>query len=305
MKLYYNNINIKTYLVRRLRKFKLFNYIFPLGTGGSPEYSFSVWIRHLNKLYSDGNGKIPETIAELGPGSTLGVGLAALLSGSSCYFALDVQNYINRDKLIKDFDEMVNIFKERRKINGNFPSHILTDNILEKSLNETRIKTIRDEIILHGENSKYIKYYAPWTDDKLIIYSSIDFILSQCVLEHVDQLEGCYTAMSKWLKPGGYSSHLVDFQCHEFTRHWNGHWAFTETEWDKVRGTNDWAINREPANNHNEYALKSGFEIIEFNRRKPISKGISRNKLSKQFVNISDEDLETSFIDILLRKKEN
>lgn len=302
MKFYIKNINVRTYVTRRLRKFALFNYFFPLGTGGSPEYSFSVWIRHLKKVYDQGISTIPAIVAELGPGSTLGVGIAALLSGSKTYIALDVQNYIYKESLLNDFDEMVKIFKERRNVNGEFPSHILTESLLAETLKESRIKEIRDEIERYGENSKFIKYYAPWTDDKLIVYSSVDFILSQCVLEHVEELENCYIAMDKWLKPGGYSSHLVDFQCHEFTRHWNGHWAYSESEWEKVKGTDDWAINREPATKHYEYALKMNFNVIEFKRRKATVNGISRDQLSTQFQNTSDEDMETTFIDILLKK---
>jgi SAM-dependent methyltransferase len=302
MKVYFKNINVRTYVVRRLRKFKLFNYIFPLGTGGNPEYSFSVWVRHLKKIYDKGILTIPETVAELGPGSTLGLGLAALLSGSKTYIALDVQNYINKEKLLSDFDEMVKIFTERRNVNGPFPSEILTENILKESLDKNRIELIRNEILLNGENSKYIKYYAPWTDDKLIIPSSVDLLISQCVLEHVDELEKCYQAMYKWLKPESYTSHLVDFQCHDFTRHWNGHWVYSEDEWQKVKGTNDWAINREPSSKHKQLALQNGFKIIEFNRRKASVPGVSRENLAEQFSEITDEDLETTFIDILLKK---
>jgi len=303
MNFYFNNINLKTYFVRRLRRLSLFSYLFPLGTGGSSEYSFSVWIRHLEILRALGHSQMPHTVAELGPGSTLGAGIAALLSGSSEYYALDIQNYIGKDSLLNDFESMLTIFKNRHCEGIEFPHHILTEDILSKSLEESRINSIRNSIIANGSDSEFIKYYAPWTDEKLIVFESVDYIFSQCVLEHVDALKECYDAMHKWLRRDGFSSHLVDFQCHSFTKHWNGHWAYSTKEWNSIKGTNDWAINRLPASKHNEFALNAGFQIINFKRRYATTKGLTREKLSSEFSYIQEEDLKTTFIDIFLRKK--
>ena len=54
------------------------------GTGGtdSARYCYTIWLRHLSILYKNGFTKIPDTIAELGPGDSIGTGLAGLLSGS-------------------------------------------------------------------------------------------------------------------------------------------------------------------------------------------------------------------------------
>jgi SAM-dependent methyltransferase len=304
MNIYYRNINIKTYLVRRFRRSNVFNIIFPLGTGGDPQYSFNIWIRHLEKLkkYSNENLKIPEIVAEIGPGSTLGAGLAALFSGANKYYALDVQNYINQKTLLKYFDEILLIFNSRKSGRNDFPSHILSEEILSKSLAKERINDIRFDLESNFGSSKYIKYFVPWTDEKLRIDFHIDFIFSQCVLEHVDNLEYCYESMNKWLKPGGYASHLVDFQSHAFTKHWNGHWAFSKMEWERIKGSNAWAINREPLSKHQIYAINSGFEILEFNRRSSTFRGINRNELNPEFSWLLDSDLNTAFIDMLLHK---
>jgi len=302
MNFYYKNINIKTFIVRRLRRLGLFNYLFPLGTGGSSDYSFRVWIRHIEKLRAFGYSQMPNTVAELGPGSSLGAGIAALLSGVNEYNALDIQNYVNKGRLLNDFESMLTIFKKRHCEGIKFPHHILTEDILSKSLEESRINSIRNSIIADGSNSEYIKYYAPWTDEQLIVFESVDYIFSQCVLEHVDALEECYIAMYKWLKKNGYSSHLVDFKCHDFTKHWNGHWAYSTKNWNTIKGTSDWAINRLPASKHHEFAVNAGFQIINFYRRFATTKGIDREKLCFEFSFIPEEDLKTSSIDILLRK---
>ena len=54
-------------------------------TGGtvSARYCYSVWLRHLSMLYQSALPTTFKTTAELGPGDSLGIGLAALLSGKS------------------------------------------------------------------------------------------------------------------------------------------------------------------------------------------------------------------------------
>src|SRR4029077_18633813 len=65
------------------------------GTGGtvSARYCYSVWMRHLVKAHQCGYSLIGTggRIAELGPGDTLGIGFAAMLSGYDEYFALDAK----------------------------------------------------------------------------------------------------------------------------------------------------------------------------------------------------------------------
>src|SRR5687767_9884078 len=63
------------------------------GSGGttSARYCYSVWLRHLVKAHESGLNSNPGNVAELGPGDSLGVGIAALLSGADHYYALDAK----------------------------------------------------------------------------------------------------------------------------------------------------------------------------------------------------------------------
>ena len=57
-------------------------------TGGteSARYCYSVWLRHLCLAQSaDPRLGVPRVVAELGPGDSIGIGLAALLSGVEKY----------------------------------------------------------------------------------------------------------------------------------------------------------------------------------------------------------------------------
>ena len=77
------------------------------GTGGtdSARYCYTVWLRHLSILYQNGFSKMFNTIAELGPGDSIGTGLAGLLSGSEKYYALDVIEYTDIKKNISIFQK--------------------------------------------------------------------------------------------------------------------------------------------------------------------------------------------------------
>src|SRR4051812_33985734 len=67
-------------------------------TGGtiSARYCYSVWPRHLWMLHRSALRIGFDTVIELGPGDSIGIGLAALLSGVQRYIALDVVPYASQ-----------------------------------------------------------------------------------------------------------------------------------------------------------------------------------------------------------------
>ena len=54
-------------------------------TGGtvSARYCYGVWLRHMKMAREAGLDTNPRVVAELGPGDSLGIGLAALLAGAA------------------------------------------------------------------------------------------------------------------------------------------------------------------------------------------------------------------------------
>ena len=207
---------------------------FETGGSNSARYCYSVWLRHLSLAFEKQNIRLPVTVAELGPGDSLGMGLASLLCGANRYFALDVINYINDQRNIMILRELVNLFKEREDIpdekefpnvkpflkSYKFPSHILGDKILKRSLENDRVASIEKALRTMGSlvNGIEIHYFAPWYDPKLIQEGSVDMIFSQAVLEHVEKLESTYKVLHQWLKPNGFMSHQIDFKSHSIAK---------------------------------------------------------------------------------------
>ena len=138
------------------------NQYLPKKTGGtdSARYCYSVWLRHLVMAKSNGLNPYPKIVAELGPGDSLGIGLAALISGSEKYFAFDVVKHANTERNIKIFDELVTLFRNREAIPGDdefpevkpyldeyhFPADILDESRLKDALEVSRIQKIRNSI---------------------------------------------------------------------------------------------------------------------------------------------------------------
>lgn len=282
-------------------------------TGGTIDsrYCYNIWLRHLVKAQQVKEAPfLPATVAEIGPGDSLGIGLAALLSGVEQYYALDVIKYWDIERNLLIFDALVELFKEKAAIPDEkeypfvkpllgdyaFPSYILTEQILEKALDEDRLKAIRWELEnLYNPDFKhqYIHCLIPWYDAEIIKESSVDMILSQAVLEHIEDLEKTYLAMSIWLKPGGISSHQIDFKSHGITKSWNGHWTFKGWEWKLVKAGKKFLINRAPCSRQVQLSKKYGFAVTEqIAYQRPSA--VNRAQLAVDFKNLSEQDLQTS-----------
>ncbi len=285
------------------------------GTGGtcSARYCYSVWLRHLIHAKKNGYDDQPETMAELGPGDSLGVGLAALISGTARYHALDVFEYVNIERNIRIFEELVELFRRREKILVDdesdfydFPSHILDENRLRDSLAEKRLERIRHSILTAagGRGGDLITYKVPWTADDVIEKHSVDMILSQAVIEHIDErnLSNAYRLMNLWLKPTGYISHQIDFRSHGYATTWDGHWTYNDFTWKLLRGRRPFFINRVPFSEHVVLLKEHGFEIRCIIKKKTEST-IRPEKLPPRFYGMSEDDLSTSDVFIQASKK--
>ncbi len=283
-------------------------------TGGSDSarYCYSVWLRHLVTLDQHGFTVKGAQIGELGPGDSIGVGLAALISGGARYVGLDIVPFSLKADLETIFQELIQLYSRRASIpdHDEFPrvrprldSYEFPDYLVDWTNFAKRVEEVRNElrVEVNPVGNKRVCYRAPWTVQTEIDADSLDLIFSQAVLEHVDAVDQTYQAMYAWLKPGGYASHIIDFSAHYLSPFWNGHWAYSDWEWKLVRGRREFLINRDPLSTHLASVKRAGFEILLL-KRDHGSRGLETRALAQRFQILDEEDLETRGALLILRK---
>ena len=244
------------------------------GTGGtsSAEYSYCIWLRHLVLAHGAGMQIFPLTVGELGPGDSIGVGMAALLSGTQRYIALDAVAHADTATNLRIFDELVELFRQRAPIPDRrqfpeikldlssqaFPLKILTADRLHAALSDDRIAALRALVSGERRDPEILDYRAPWDRISDADCASVDFILSNAVMEHVADLPSAYAAMYRWLRPGGYASNQIDFRSHSLFKAWDGHWACPDWLWRLFVGKRPYLLNREPFATHRALAASVG-----------------------------------------------
>jgi len=283
-------------------------------------YCYSVWLRHLVTAVENGMSGAPKSVVEIGPGGSLGTGLAALLSGSHAYCGLDAIDLAQPETNLVVFDELVELFQRREAVPGTeefprvgpalqtyaFPSHVITNEVLTAALAADRVRAIRGMIARGGSNesgSVSLRYVAPWSDPAIVGPGAADFVFSQAVLEHVSDLEGLYACLGRWIRPGGWSSHQMNFGWLNVGPEWNLYWSLPDFLWRVISGGRDFLINRAPLSAHLSLLRSNGFEIAQVKKHIDES-GIRRDRLAPRYRGLSDEDLVTRSAYVLARKTE-
>src|SRR5215212_163321 len=91
-------------------------------------YCYSVWMRHLAIIARAVPTFAPRVVVELGPGDSLGLGCAALLSGAEQYIGLDVVAHANPENDLKVLEELVELFEHHAPIpDGRVFPHLLPE----------------------------------------------------------------------------------------------------------------------------------------------------------------------------------
>jgi len=295
-----------------------FNTLRGSRTGGSSSarYCYGVWFRHLLTARRYGLAGVPPRVGELGPGDSLGTGLAALLSGAERYVALDRTVYASTQGNLAVLDELVKMFGERADIPGGdelpdvwpriprapFPRDLLDDATMERLLAPERLARIRDAIADPRRTDAPVRYVAPWNQVDNVVGEALDFVFSQAVAEHVDDVRGTHRGVHEWLRPGGIASHTVDFGCHGLDPRWNAHWTYSPLVWTLIQGRRPWRLNREPCSRHERALADAGFEVLAVIRRS-VPTAIRRDQLTKEFVGLDDTDLTTDSALLVARRR--
>lgn len=275
------------------------------------EYCYSVFLRHFSHIAPLTGGIMPNSVAEFGPGSSIGVGLCALLAGAAAYTGLDVVDSTHAGLNLEAFDRLVEMFRSRRPVPQSgafapiftpaadwaFPAALLPN--LEWSLEPDRLRRIRADIA--DKSGAFIRVATPWTRAGLIAPRSLDWIFSQSVLEHVDDAGEVYDCSRQWLRPGGLMSHENDYTSHDLTRHWNGHWTIGDIAWKALRGRRPYLINRLPHSGHVEMLKARGFEILVELGDVRANEALPRSQFAPPFDRMNVADATTAIVFFVAR----
>lgn len=267
--------------------------------------SYALLLRHLVQLRAaTGVAATPARVAELGPGKSYGFGLAALLAGAERYFAFDVVDHSDLAWNLELIDALAALFASREPIprggthsqtypfldDHRFPADLLPDAVLARSLAPERLAAIRDD--LRTRAGRFIQVHVPWQEAPPPHGAQVDWIASQSVLEHVDDLAGAYARLAQWLPQGGVMSHAIDYSSHHLTNAWNGHWAISELGWACLRGRRHYLLNRLPHARHVALLAQSGFAIRDEQRLRRVD-GLLPSRFAPGFRDLAEEDALT------------
>lgn len=284
-----------------------------LGTG-SARYCYAVWLRHLIRTAPFRQAPLEGLVIELGPGDSLGIGLAALLCGATRYIAVDVVRHANVERNLAVLSELVRLFAARTAIPAGdefpeikprlddhaFPEALLPPEAMRAHLAPARIEAIAAALRGTVGDDTPVRYVDPASGSR-IPQGSASMVFSQAVLEHVDDLEGVYGACHAWLRPTGIMSHQIDLKSHGTAREWNGHWVYPDALWTLLRGRRPYLLNREPCGGHLEHIARAGFDILATERYRLPSR-LERKQLAARFRSVAEEDIGTAGVFVIASK---
>jgi len=220
--------------------FGFWDRIRPMGNTVSATYCQSIWQIHRDNSQRVNGGALPVAVAELGPGASLGVCIAALLDGVETAVALDAGHYADSAANLRILLELGSVGDA-------------------STLNTNLIGAVERA---GGPHEERLRYVAPWSDPNVLAANSIDLIFSHSVLEHVGEPLATYGACFHWLGSGGVMSHKIDHSSHGITRRWNGHYALPEKLWALIYGRRPYLLNRQRPRQHLADMASVGFEIL-------------------------------------------
>ena len=283
---------------------------------GSPAYCYGVWLKHYTLLAANGIGQVPASILELGPGESIGTGVAALLCGAERYVAIDAVPHMKPDANVAHFHELVRLLRTRapRTRGGipvldpyldelGFPSSALPAAHLEGTMEPQRLRRIEQAVRHIGRTDPGAMIrYCTWAAPQPVADGSVDLVMSHVVLQHIDDLPAAFANCARWLRPGGWMSHQVDCTSLGTAVEWNGHLAYGELTWRMIRGRRPYFVNRQPIAEYVPMLEEAGFDVLEMQRgRRP--GGLTRSQLAPRFRAMSDDDLTTQSAFIVARRR--
>lgn len=236
------------------------------------ESQFNEFYQKIGSVFKISN----KTVLELGPGGSVGFGLLCIKNGAKKYFAIDEREHAFLT------EKQFTLYKKLLKNNEHLIGNCFTEKDKKISYNKDKINFL--EI---GQMSK-----LPLPDE------SIDMIYSCAVLEHVHDLDFCFSEMSRVLRSGGIMNHQIDLRDHIFLQDSPWFLTISDSWFNKLFKNTGEYTNRKRLNYYIILAKKYNLNILNLEKQS-FSSLTTNKKLSEIY---SDEDLKISSINITLQK---
>lgn len=259
---------------RSWTKLKIFRH----GYMSDPGYASRILRHHLDMALGKGAAAPTGLCLEIGPGDSLFTACSTVVTGFSGSLLVDAGDWAEHD-----FDH----FREAARVAGIDPARIAAWPNLDAALADLNARYL----------TKGIESLRELPD------SSVDFIFSQAVLEHVRKHE--YTAFIaetyRVLKPGGFSSHRVDLQDHLANS--SNNLRFTDKVWESnFFASSGFYTNRLSYTDHVRAFEVAGYavETLKLDRFDRVQ--LIRAQLAPEFRDRPDAELIVHGFDIVARK---
>lgn len=293
------------------------------GTGGtdSARYCYGSWLTMLRMLDAAGLPTEFESLVELGPGDTIGIGIAAVLTGANKYFALDVLDHADVAGNLKVFDELVPLLRNHapapdqvefprmhpRLPDYRFPDALIPEARLSASLRPERLVSLRHALESreqHAGSAIEIKYVVPWKTQPVAAPGAVDLVFSQVALQDVPagELAQTHETIAKWLKPGGVVYHHIDLSYFGFSPRWNEHWVYSDAIWRVVVGRRPYYFNRVPLSQHLAVMERAGFRVANALVKRN-TEGYDRSKVAASFRQLPDDDFVAEAVTVVAERR--
>jgi SAM-dependent methyltransferase len=253
--------------------------LFRHGSMDSLEYSIKIFNLHETRAFPNG---IPQgsVILEIGPGDSVSSAIIGLAKNAKLTYLVDVGDFA-----IKDV-RFYSAIRDRLERKG-----WLVPNLSE-------IKSFED--ILSACNTYYLTQGL--ASLKSIPSGSVDFVWSHSVLEHVrkHELQSFFRELHRIMKPGGLSSHNIDYQDH--LNFGLNNLRFSEKVWESsFFARSGFYTNRVPAPQLHEMFKSAGFKVVYEEFGKWPALPIRRSLLDDEFKILRDEHLINRTSSVLLK----
>ena len=244
-----------------------------------PEYALGSFERHWKRAHFEGKKLGGFVALELGPGDSLFSALIASAFGASKTYLVDVGPFAGGD--LKSYRGMAQLLESRGFSLPGFASARTLEELL------TSCSAV---YLTHGLSSL-----------RQIPYSSVDFVWSHAVLEHVrrDDFAPLLHELRRVQKPAGASSHTVDLKDHLGGALNNLRFAHTLWESDFM-AKSGFYTNRIRYTEMIDLFCKAGFQphVLDVDRWPELP--TPRKGLAKPFSALPHEELVVSGFDVLL-----